>query len=35
MGDWKNFFTPEKVSEWEEWMQERTKGTDLAEWVPK
>jgi len=35
VGDWKNFFTPEKVSEWEEWMQERTRGTDLAEWVPK
>jgi len=31
VGDWKNFFTPEKTEEWATWIQEKTRGTGLAE----
>jgi len=31
VGDWKNFFTPEKTEEWAAWIEEKTKGTGLIE----
>jgi len=34
VGDWKNFFTPEKTLEWEKMIKEKTAGTDLAENIP-
>lgn len=29
VGDWKNYFTGEKLQEWEDWIQENMKGTDI------
>jgi len=31
VGDWKNFFTPEKANEWLEWIRKNTEGTGLEE----
>ena len=29
VGDWKNYFTGEKKEEWDEWIAEQLKGTDI------
>jgi len=31
VGDWKNFFTTKKTEEWASWIEEKTRGTGLAE----
>ncbi len=29
VGDWKNYFTGEKLEEWDEWIQKNLEGTDI------
>merc|ERR1712080_464416 len=31
VGDWKNFFAPEMVEDWAEWINRKTEGTELRE----
>jgi len=31
VGDWRNFFTPEKTNDWMEWIRKKTQGTGLEE----
>ncbi len=29
VGDWKNYFTGEKLKEWDEWIEKNLEGTDI------